>query len=107
MSRSFQTRDVQTLARTVRSSSALLYDVNDVHRDCLQGLLGMGSSGRPHRLLHSSWALRALVQVHGWFTSTGTIRMIRDGEARTATSTFTQLLGSEETMNHAVVFISA
>ena len=32
------------------------------------------------------------VQVQCCFTSTGTMRIIRDGEPRTATSTFTQLL---------------
>ena len=36
-----------------------------------------------------------LVQVQCCFTSTETIRTIRDGEPRTATSTFTQLLSSE------------
>ena len=41
-------------------------------------------SGTQQLLLHQSW-----------FTSTETIRTIRDGEPRTATSTFTQLLTSE------------
>ena len=35
------------------------------------------------------------IQVQCCFTSTETIRTIRDGEPRTATSTFTQLLSSE------------
>ena len=36
------------------------------------------------------------VRVQCYFTSTETIRLIRDGEPRAATSTFTQLLSSEE-----------
>ena len=36
-----------------------------------------------------------IVSFHCCFTSTETIRLIRDGEARTATSTSTQLLSSE------------
>ena len=35
------------------------------------------------------------LQVQSCFTSTETLRIIRDGEPRTATSTFTQLLSSE------------
>ena len=35
-----------------------------------------------------------LVEVQFCFTSTETVRTIRDGEPRTATSTFTQLLNS-------------
>ena len=49
-------------------------------------------TGQPHWLSHTSWALRYEVQC--CFTSTGTIRTLRDGEPRTATSTFTQLLSS-------------
>ena len=80
------------------------------------GLLGTGRPGRPPRLAHNSLALSRLFSsvlryVHrnrqaylGWgaqdghlnfrFKSSDTIRLIRDGEARTATSTFTQLLSS-------------
>ena len=36
-----------------------------------------------------------LDEVQCCFTSTKTIKTIRDGEPRTATSTFTQLLGSD------------
>ena len=36
------------------------------------------------------------VQVQCCLTSTETIRTIRDGDPRTATSTFTQLLSSEQ-----------
>ena len=41
---------------------------------------------------HSYYVFTSLVQC--CFTSTETIRLIRDGESRTATSTFTQLLSS-------------
>ena len=77
-------------------------------------------SGRPLRLSYSSWSLRgrsvdprlmtwtdrhvtSSSHVHNphyshcfrWcFTSTESIRLIRDGEPRTATSPFAQLLGS-------------
>ena len=57
------------------------------------GLLGTGNPGWPPRLPYSSWTLRARVQC--CFTTTETIRPVRDGEPRTATSTFTQLLNSE------------
>ena len=87
-----------------------------IQRPC--GLLGTGSPGRPPRLSHSSWA-SILLYVHRdhkdyqgsgaqdvhldfhtlssehkrfvqcCFTSTETIRTIRDGEPRTATSIFT------------------
>ena len=40
--------------------------------------------------------LNAQVQVQCCFTSTETIRTIRDGETRTATSSLTQLLSSDE-----------
>ena len=61
-----------------------------------RGLLGTGIPGRPRRLSHSSWALSGkgsssvLLYVHR--DSKGTIR---DGDPRTATSTFTQLLSSD------------
>ena len=55
------------------------------------GLLGTGSSGRPPL---SPWVMLQAVHVQCYFTSTETIRTIRDGEPRTATSTFTQLLNS-------------
>ena len=62
------------------------------------GLLGTGSPGRPPRLSHSSCALiflhRSFVQC--CFTSTETMRSIRDGMPRTATSTLTKLLSSED-----------
>ena len=47
---------------------------------------------------------RIRVQVHCCFTSTETIRSVRDGEPRTATSTFTQLLNSDasETTKRAI-----
>ena len=53
-----------------------------------------GSPGRPPRLSYSS---RALFDQFNQccFTSTETIRTARDREPRTATSTFTQLLSSE------------
>ena len=64
------------------------------------GLLGTGSPGRPPRLSHSTWALRREcgVQVQCCFTSTETVRTIRDGKPWTSTSTFTQHLSSEERM---------
>ena len=58
-----------------------------------QGLIGTGSPGRPPQLSHSSWALIRVV--HCCFTSTETTRTNRDGEPRTATSTFTQPLRSK------------
>ena len=60
------------------------------------GLLGTGSPGRPPRLSHRSWSLERLFSFQCCFTFTETVRLIRDGEPRTATSTFTQLLGSEQ-----------
>ena len=65
-------------------------------------LLGTGNPGRPPRLSHSSSALSRL-QMQYCFTSTETMETIRDGEPRTATSTFTQLLSSVETSN-AILF---
>ena len=59
------------------------------------GLLGTGNPGWPPRLPYSSWTLRARVQC--CFTTTETIRRVRDGEPRTATSTFTQLLSCDPT----------
>ena len=51
-----------------------------------------GSTRRPHRLSHCSWALTARhVQVQCCFTSTETISTTRDG----AISTFTELLNSD------------
>ena len=52
-----------------------------------------GSSGWPPRRSHSSWAL-FLSSSECRFTSTETIRTVRDGELRTSTSTFTQFLSS-------------
>ena len=53
----------------------------------------MESPGRPPRLSHSSFALRKQhLLLSLCFTSTETIRLIRDGEPTRATSTFTQLL---------------
>ena len=57
-------------------------------------LLGTGSPERPPRLSHSSRPLKAETR-SVLFTSTETVRTIRDGEPRTATSTFTQLLSSD------------
>ena len=46
--------------------------------------------------INTLWdTLGRTVQVQCCFTSPETIRTIRDGEPRTATSTFTQLLSSE------------
>ena len=42
---------------------------------------------------------RAVVHLQCRFTSTETIRTVRDGEPRTATSTFTQLLSSDKAVN--------
>ena len=73
-------------------------------------LVRTDSPGRPPRLLHSSWTM-TIRDVHldfytapelslsvfffKWcFTSTETIRTVMDGDPRTATSTFTQLLSS-------------
>ena len=74
-----------------------------VHRQKPWGLLGTGSAGRPPRLSHSSGALRERErererEFQCCFSSTETIRIIRDGEPRTSTSTFTQLLNSPPTM---------
>ena len=56
------------------------------------GLLGTGNPGQPPRLSHSSWAP---ISLQCCLTSTETVRCVRDGEPRTATSTFTQLLSSD------------
>ena len=72
----------------VVQSSLLLY----VHRD-RRDYWGREGLGRPPRLSHSSWPLCCpLVQC--CFTSTETVRTVRDGEPRTSTSTFTQLLST-------------
>ena len=55
------------------------------------GQLETWSPGRPPRLSHSSG------QVQCFFTSTETVRTMMNGEPRTSTSTFTQLLCSERT----------
>ena len=44
-----------------------------------------------------------LIQVQCCFTSTETVRTIKDGEARTATSTFTQFLSSEARLDPQVL----
>ena len=59
-----------------------------VHRN--RRLIRDGSPGRPPRLSHSSCAMTSTVE---------TIRLIRDGEPRTATATFTQLLSAEKSGN--------
>ena len=69
-----------------------------------QDVLGTGSPGRPPRLSHSCWALTVCVHVQFYFTSTETVRTIRDGEPRTATSTFTQLLSSPLFTQHTLTF---
>ena len=53
------------------------------------GLLGTGCSGRLPRLSHTSWAQNVRVQIQCCATSTETVRIIRDGVPRAATSTFT------------------
>ena len=45
------------------------------------------------------------VQVQCCFTSTETVRTIKDGEPRTATSTFTQLLNSDVTSTETIRLI--
>ena len=59
-----------------------------------QGLLGTGSPGRPSRLSHKVPELWNTT-VQCCFTSTETVRTVRDREPRTATWTFTQLQCSE------------
>ena len=58
-----------------------------------QGLLGTGCPGRLPLPSHSSWTLWPLVQC--CFTSTETIRAVRDVKPKTVTSIFTQLQSSE------------
>ena len=48
-----------------------------------------------NQLCYLAISNRPLVQVQYCFKPTDTIRPIRDGEPRTATSTFTQLLNSD------------
>ena len=59
------------------------------------GLLGPESRGRPPRLAFTQFLSSDSGELSlSWcFTSTETIRLIRDGEPRTAISTFTQLVG--------------
>ena len=45
------------------------------------------------------------VQVQCCFTSTETMRLIRDGEPRTATSTFTQLLSSDPVSSSVLLYV--
>ena len=52
----------------------------------LYGLLGAGSPGRPPRLSHSSWTMSMSSSFQCCFTSTETVRTVRDVEPRTATS---------------------
>ena len=81
------------LGHSLRSSSALLYDHRD--RNCL-GLLGTGSPPQDGHLdFHTHLLSSADIQVQCCFTSKETVRTVRGGEPRTATSTFTQLLSSD------------
>ena len=76
-----------------------------------QGLLGTWSPGQPPRLSQNSWALMILhlmlLYIHRDCTSTETVHpqrqyihreCIRDVQPRTATSTFTQLLNSDDSL---------
>ena len=63
-------------------------------------------TGRPPQLSHSSWALTVCVHVQCCLKSTETVRTVRDGEPRTATSTFTQFLGSDVSASKSRRFIS-
>ena len=75
---------------TLSSSSMLLY-VNSNHKD----YWGRGAQNG-HLDFHTAPEFCVTKdQVQCCFTSTETIRTIRDGEPRTATSTFTQLLSSD------------
>ena len=67
------------------------------HRQIPYGLLGTGSPGQPPRLAFTQFLSSDSGELSlSWcFTSTETIRLIRDGEPRTAISTFTQLLIAE------------
>ena len=80
-----------SLSAWLLGSLLLLRDHRNVHRN--RRLIRDGSPGRPPPLSHSSWVLSSSLQC--CFTSTETVRTVRDGEPRTATSTFTQLLSSE------------
>ena len=80
----------------------------------------MGSPGRPPWLSHSFklWVFiipnsmfiipnsmfiipNSMFIIQCCFTSTATVQTLRDGEPRTATSTFTQLLSSEQKQSHS------
>ena len=52
----------------------------------------------PHPLLRPFWVVLSLISAQCCFTSTETVRTIGNGESRTATSTFTQLLNSERSV---------
>ena len=71
-----KTESGKSLQELVAPVSVLLY----VHTEKPSGLLGTGA------------------RVQCFFTSTESIRLIRDGEPRTAISTFTQLLNSESSV---------
>ena len=55
----------------------------------------MYRGGLSHLVVHALRHFNPAVQVQRCFTSTETVRIIRDGEHRTATSTFTLLLSSD------------
>ena len=77
-------------------SSMFMFNVA-LHPQRLYWLLGTGSPGHPPLLSCSSWALPELhVHVHCCFMSTETVQTMRDGDPRTSTSTFTQLLSSKK-----------
>ena len=69
-------------------TTPLLPFVNSSSSDCL-------GSRRSLEIIYR----RGTVRVQCCFTSTETVRTIRDGEPRTATSTFTQLLSSVKTVS--------
>ena len=71
----------------------------------LYGLLGSGNPGRSPRLLHRSSALTLFIQFNVALLYTETVRTIRVGEPRTATSTFTQFLSSEGIHLFVVLFV--
>ena len=87
------------LSWCIRSSSVLLY-VHSDHND----YLGRGGAQDGHLDFHTAPELWKRLPVQCSFPSTETIRFIRDGEPRTATSTFTQLLNSGRDFQFSVPF---
>ena len=86
------------LASSKRKVSHLFEELPGAKKHLFAGLDVTGFCGRHFKHAHHYVKQRLHVQAQCCFSSTETIRNVRGGEARTPTSTFTQLLSSAETL---------